>query len=89
MLEKYLPIGSVVLLKNGEKRLFIAGFGMQENDKEKIYDYCGYPYPEGITNPNQTILFDHEEISKIFFVGYSDLEETKFKEKLKEALQNK
>lgn len=88
-MEKYLPIGSVVLLKNGKKRLFIAGFGMKEKDKEKIYDYCGYPYPEGVANPNQTVLFDHTEIEKIFFLGYSDLEEEQFKEKLKEMLQNK
>lgn len=87
MIERYLPVGSVVLLKNGEKRLFIAGFCMQAKDSEKVYDYCGYPYPEGINNPNRTVLFDHEDIEKIYFLGYSDLEETTFKEKLKEAAE--
>ena len=38
-MEKYLPIGSVVMLKGGTKRVMITGFCTVPNeDKEKVYD---------------------------------------------------
>ena len=40
--EKYLPIGSVVLLKNGTKRVMIYGYcAISEDETNAIYDYCG------------------------------------------------
>ena len=83
MREKYLPIGTVVLLKGGKKRAMITGFcSVAQENQEKIYDYSGCVYPEGYLSSNQVCLFDHDQISKIFFVGYEDEEEKSFKEKL-------
>ena len=83
MREKYLPIGTVVLLKGGKKRAMITGFcSVAQENQEKIYDYSGCVYPEGYLSSNQVCLFDHDQIDKIFFVGYEDDEEKAFKEKL-------
>ena len=42
-----LPIGSVVTLKEGKKKLMIIG-RIQENEKtKKLYDYAGCQWPEG------------------------------------------
>ena len=83
MREKYLPIGSVVLLKGGKKRAMITGFcSVAQENQEKIYDYSGCVYPEGYLSSNQVCLFDHEQIEQIYFVGYEDEEEAIFKEKL-------
>ncbi len=83
MREKYLPIGSVVLLKGGKKRAMITGFcSVAQENQEKIYDYSGCVYPEGYLSSNQVCLFDHEQIEQIYFVGYEDDEEVIFKEKL-------
>ena len=83
MREKYLPIGTVVLLKGGKKRAMITGFcSVAQENQEKIYDYSGCVYPEGYLSSNQVCLFDHDQIEKIFFVGYEDEEEKAFKEKL-------
>lgn len=80
---KYLPIGTVVLLKGGSKRVMIMGFcPMAESDKTKVYDYTGVLYPEGYLNPNQVCLFDHNQIDKIYCLGLSDEEEKKFKVEL-------
>ncbi len=81
--EKYLPIGTVVMLKGGSKRVMITGFCSvaAEND-EKVYDYSGCLYPEGFLEYTQTCLFDHEQIDKIYFLGYKDEEEEKFKGQL-------
>ena len=83
MREKYLPIGTVVLLKGGKKRAMITGFcSVAQENKEKIYDYSGCVYPEGYLSSNQVCLFDHDQIDKVFFLGYEDEEEQIFKEKL-------
>lgn len=82
--EKYLPIGTVVLLKGGTKKVMITGFcSVADNDKNKTYDYSGCLYPEGFLSSNQTLLFDHSQIDKLYFIGYQNAEEKEFKEKLK------
>ena len=83
--EKYLPIGTVVMLTGGKKRVMITGFcAVQENNKEKMWDYSGCIYPEGFLSSKQTCLFDHEQIEKIYYLGLVDEEEQQFKSKLKE-----
>lgn len=83
MRDKYLPIGTIVLLKGGKKRAMITGFcSVAQENQEKIYDYSGCVYPEGYLSSNQVCLFDHDQIEKIFFVGYEDDEEKIFKDKL-------
>ena len=83
MEERFLPIGTVVLLKGGKKRVMIIGFCAMAKEKEgKIFDYSGCIYPEGLMASNQTCMFDHSQIEKIFFKGLVDEEETEFKTKL-------
>lgn len=86
--EKFLPIGSVVLLSGGTKKAMITGFcSISDDDKTKIYDYCGCIYPEGYLTSNQICLFNHDQIEEIFYIGYEDEEEKEFKESLKEVLE--
>ncbi len=89
MIEKYLPIGSVVLLKNAKKRVMITGFACKSEESTKTFDYCGCLYPEGLINSNQNMLFDHNQIETIFFIGYNDEENKQFIEKLKNITENK
>lgn len=85
--EKFLPIGTVVMLKGGKKRVMITGFcSMDINNKENVYDYCGCLFPEGFITSNQTLLFNHEQIEEVFHLGLSDDEEKQFKEKLNTVL---
>lgn len=86
---KFLPIGTVVLLKGAKKRLMITGFcSFDEAKKDKAYDYTGCLYPEGIISSKQMALFNHSQIDKIYYLGYSDQEEKAFKKKLVEELNN-
>lgn len=87
--EKYLPIGTVVMLKGGAKRVMISGFCAieeQNTEKNKMWDYSGCLYPEGFLSSNQTCLFDHEQIEKVYHYGLIDEEEEKFKAQLNELL---
>lgn len=83
MIDKYLPVGSVVLLKNGRKRLIINGF--QVSTGEKTFDYLGSFYPEGIISFDKLILFNHSDIDAVFFTGYRDEEQRMFNDKLKDT----
>lgn len=87
--EKYLPLGTVVTLKEGTKKLMITGFcAITESNKEKIWDYSGCLYPEGNLSSNQTCLFDHNQIEKICYLGFINEEEKEFKNKLKEYMNS-
>lgn len=88
-LERFLPLGTVVLLKGAKKRLMITGFcSFDEEKKDKMYDYTGCLYPEGIITSKQMALFDHSQIEKIFYLGLRDNEEIEFKKKLVTELNN-
>ena len=89
MQEKYLPIGTVVLLKGGSKRVMITGFcSVDRNKNDVIYDYNGCVYPEGYLSSDQTCLFNHDQIDKIYYMGFVDDEEKEFKAKLNELVRS-
>ena len=84
--EKYLPVGTVVLLKNGKKRVMIAGFAVISETDNKVYDYGGVLYPEGFISSDKTLLFNHNQIDKIYYLGLQDEEELSFVSNLKKRL---
>ena len=81
--EQLLPLGSIVLLKEGMQKLVIIGRGAVYEDagtgSDRFADYMGAIYPTGI-NPEKTIFFQHENIDKVVFIVYSDEEEVRFLE---------
>ena len=86
--EKFLPLGTVVMLKGASKRLMITGFcTMAAEEAEGVmYDYSGCMYPEGMISSDQTALFNHDQIEKIYHLGLVDQEEKDFKIKLNQLL---
>ena len=87
-IKELLPIGSVVLLKEGEKRLMIFGvkqMNAEGKEKGKEYDYIGVLYPEGHIGSDNQYLFNHEDIDTIFFRGYEDTERVEFIQRLSEV----
>lgn len=73
-----LPIGSVVLLKEGKKKLMIFGVRQMDSEIQEEYDYIGVMYPEGNIGIEGQFLFNHENIEQIFFRGYEDEERESF-----------
>ena len=59
MQDKFLPIGSVVLLKEGKKSLVICGYCTSPGEDKPLYDYTGILYPEGIRSVNEFLFFNH------------------------------
>lgn len=71
----YIPLGSVVYLKGGIKKILIVARAINvENDgKQYFFDYGGVLYPEGVTG-DQMAYFNHEDVSSVFFKGCDDEE---------------
>lgn len=71
-----LPVGTVIKLKEAEKRVVIIGIMQQANinDKVELFDYVGVPYPEGFFGTESTILFQEEDIEIVQSLGFSDIE---------------
>ncbi len=82
---EYLPLGSVVLLKNADKdaaiKLVIVGRRQKVVGSDTEYDYAGFVYPIGSVN-QQFQLFNHADIEEVVFTGYTDELETSFVEYL-------
>lgn len=73
MEEKYLPIGSIVKLKNNDNEIMIVGYySVEYNDMVEIYDYLGCLYPEGLLLKNDFISFNHEDIVNCLFKGFEN-----------------
>lgn len=86
MYKQLLPIGSVVLLKGGDKRVMICGRVQTRTGDMNIYDYSSCYYPEGIVGSDSMFFFNHDDIEKIFFLGYQDDEELAFHENVLDQL---
>lgn len=79
MYKNLLPIGSVVLLKGGNKRVMICGRVQNRAGTNDIYDYSACFFPEGIVNPNNMFFFNRDAIETVFFIGLQDKEELDFR----------
>ena len=83
-MKEYLPIGSIVLLKGGTKRVMVCGRVQRQVDNDVIWDYSSCLYPEGMIDPNQLFLFNNEDIDRLFFIGMQDAEEIEYRKYLSE-----
>ena len=68
MYKDMLPIGSVVLLKGGDKRVMICGRIQAKAGENVIYDYSACYYPEGIVDPSAMFFFNRDAIDTVYFV---------------------
>lgn len=79
--ERFLPIGTVVILKGGKRELMIMSYCIMPSgdvyDKSgkidaagKMFDYGACFYPEGMVTSDQLFAFNHDQIERICFKGY-------------------
>ena len=80
--ERFLPIGTVVLLKGGKRELMITCYsvipngkiydkdGEIDNSTKQVFEYGGCFYPEGMISSDRILVFNHDQIEKICYIGY-------------------
>lgn len=84
-MNKYLPLGSIVLLKNSKKRVMIIGYKSKVSGNDKVWDYSGCLFPEGVIDANKLFVFDDAQIERLFFLGLQDTESMTFLRVLADA----
>lgn len=83
MKNRFLPIGSIVKLKNGQKEVMVTSYcifptgkeiknGQEVEPERKMYEYGGCIYPEGIIESNTSLAWNHSDIEEIIFEGYEN-----------------
>lgn len=85
-IEGLLPIGSVVMLAGGTQRVMITGYCQLRADRQKLYDYCGCLFPQGMMSADQNYLFNQEQIDRIDALGFIDPESGEFLAKAEKSL---
>lgn len=84
-----LPIGSVVKLKNADRSIMICGFAPTGPARPGyVYDYSGFPYPEGYNDTLQVYQFDNEQIELVQAIGYQDRETFQYMNALEETIMD-
>lgn len=86
---EFLPLGSIVYLKEGNKKVMIIARGLvaKNVDGHIFFDYGGVPYPEGLVD-DQMAYFQHESITKVVFEGFKDLDDEATVEKINTYIEN-
>ena len=87
----WLPIGSVVTLKGAQHELMIYGRRQRAlhptsddgtDGGQEEWNYIACPWPEGNIGPDTTVLFDANRIETVWFVGYQNPDEFRFRRRL-------
>ena len=87
-MKELLPIGTVVKLKENERLMMICGFCPTGPAKPGyVYDYSGFPYPEGYMDTLKIYQFDNDQIEKVFALGYQDRETFLYMNALQEKIE--
>lgn len=69
---KIFPNGTVVRLKDAEKKLMIIGYGQMDVKTNKIYDFSAVLFPEGYFSASKVFVFNAEDVEEVYHVGYID-----------------
>ena len=70
-IKKYLPLGTIVTIKNNDFFYMIVGYTQKISDN--TYDYIVVKYPIGFVDFNTLAFFNHENIEEIIYLGsYND-----------------
>ncbi len=86
--KRYLPIGSVVLLKDSDKKFVIIGYYYHDYLTEKTYDYCGCIYPIGVIPHGLGMCFNQEDVEKVIDLGFVTKNYEIYTNKLKEMIDS-
>jgi len=81
-----LPLGSIVVLNEGEKKLMIYGRCQIVAESKEEFDYIACLWPEGNLDVEFMYLFNHSDIDTVVHRGYSNDEDQAL---LKVLAQNK
>ena len=86
---EYLPLGSIVILRGGVQKIVINARGLvtATTTPAGYFDYGGSLYPQGIIG-DQILYFNHKDIAKVVFTGYTDDDDKMMVDNINEWYRN-
>lgn len=81
--EKYLPLGTIVLLKGAKRKVMISGYFPIDNITKEVHDYSSCFWPIGYLDSRTMVVFNSDDIESISHIGYIDDEQKEFDLELK------
>ncbi|MCD7730009.1 MAG: DUF4176 domain-containing protein [Oscillospiraceae bacterium] len=81
-MKKLFPIGTIVEIDGVVPRYMIIGHIMKESDSDRVWDYAAVPFPIGLLDPEKFLLFNHDKIKVLHFIGLQDTESLEYMKKL-------
>lgn len=84
--KNFLPVGSVVRLKDAKMNIIVIGYAPVVKNKTEIWDYLGAMWPMGVISSDKNLLFNRDQIDIVVYEGYSNDEEKDFRAKLEKAM---
>ncbi len=87
--DDFLPIGSVVKIKDAPDQLFmIFGWLQKSTVKDEVYDYIAVMYPEGLANMLLCFYFNDEDIEEVLFRGFQNEVEQEYRDYVHQQIYN-
>lgn len=80
--DKYLPLGTIVFIKNDIVMHMITGY-LNKTKDGKVNDYISIPFPYGLMSEGIITFFNHEDIENIIYMGYENDDYKKLNEIMK------
>ena len=87
----FLPLGSIVTLKNGDgtELLIVGRMTLTENEGETGYfEYSAVVYPNGMEDSDQILFFNREDIEEVVYTGYVDDKERDLQDQIKKQIDD-
>jgi hypothetical protein len=83
----FLPLGSVVLVRGGVRKIMIVARAvvLDYEGEQTYFDYGACAYPEGLMG-DAVLYFNHEDLNRVVFSGFSDDDDELMTENINEAL---
>lgn len=69
---RLLSVGTIVMLKGGDKTIMIYGLNVVNLDNKEKYDYLACLYPEGYLGDEHNIFLNHSDIVQIISENKGD-----------------
>ena len=74
-----LPVGTIVELNNSDALYMIVGFLPVNNRNNQLFQYSAVTYPGRSFGISKLCMFNHNDIKKVIFEGFSDDDFEKYK----------
>ncbi|MFR9271948.1 MAG: DUF4176 domain-containing protein [Clostridia bacterium] len=86
--ERYLPLGSIVVVKGSAKKVLIIGRAVigTMHGESRYFDYVGCTYPEGLVG-DAVLYVNHTDLDEVIQRGYEDEEEERMQRYIKEQVE--